>query len=77
MTYKGFKSDKIRFYNFKQFSCMVIHRIQTLTHWLAHRSSCKNFLSALDKLGGGFKEIKKGREVYARQVFVLIHHLIR
>jgi len=60
---------------------MIIHRIQTLTHWLAHRSSYKNFLSALSKLGGGYKEIKKGRavysgqknarQVYARQVFVL------
>ena len=70
---------------------MILHRIQTLTHWLAHRSSYKNFVSALSKLGVGFKEIKKGREdysdeknpqnkarqVYARQVFVLIHHLIR
>ena len=44
---------------------MIIHRIQTLTHWLAHRSSWKNFLSALDKLDGGFNEIKKGQEDYA------------
>ena len=69
---------------------MIIHRIQTLTHWLAHRSSYKNFISALSKLGGGFDEIKKGRadysgqknarQVYARQVFVLyyrLYHLIR
>ena len=63
---------------------MLIHRIQTLTHWLAHRSSYKNFMSALSKIGGGYTEIKQGQEdysgkKYARQVYgrqVLNYRLI-
>ena len=61
----GTSDDPIFVHNFLKFSCMIIHRIQTLTHWLAHRSSYKNLMSALSKLGGGYHEIKQGQNDYS------------